>query len=410
MKPLYRLEMLAIFICLIGLLVACSSTTAINDSQPSPETAVIQLPTQTTPAQPEKVVSLGTAAPTQPIEAEATVEEKSPLPSAMGGYLIFDGQSGAFKACQADGSLAYTIPAAGVKYPSGSTTQVVDGAVYYLPEKSEQFVRATPDGVKVIDFPANFMSKIAVTPDEEYIAWSIFDTTDSSSSLWVAQLDEEQNVLEPREIARYSARQSEAFSLAPIEWTHNGLLLFERGLTGIGGYILYGGHNSLYSYDPISEAIVTIVPAEEFHGLCLESYRPELGKVLFNCSRDGSEIVIRDLSNNFMEQKVPQLPEQGVAGSAHFSPSGQQLAYAIARRNPDDESGEVVVVPADLSAPPLQIAGVANNTFPAVHGWLDEETLLFSQTQWPNSILWSVRQDGSDLKEMGSGMFLGWIR
>ncbi len=407
MEARLLLKIIAITTILAWFLAGCGPAAAQPGLQDT-EIAVISLPTHTATTPPEKIVSLGTPLPTATSQANPAAPVDLPVPTAKGGYLIFNGDASEFQAYLPDGSLAYTIPAVGLKYPNPFTTSAVDGAVYYLPANSEKFVRATPQGVKVLDIPANYMSRIRVSADEAYIAWSMFDPN-GSSALWVAQLDENQNIFEAREIARYSAEQSEAFNLSPIEWTADGHLLFERGLTGIGGYILYGGHNSLYSYDPTNNALVTLVPAEEQYGLCLESYRPDLEKVLFNCSKEGPEIVIRDLAT-YTDLRLPSLPEQGAAGSAQFSPSGQRLAYAIARSNPEDESGEVVVVPADLSAPPAKIVSVAENTYPTVLGWLDEDTLLISRSQWPNGTIWSVRYDGSQLEQRATGWFIDWIR
>jgi len=390
------------------LLAACSPIVSSASTIQEAEITAIPIPTSTAAAKPEKIVSVGTPARTE-IEDHSTAEavEKN-IPSARGGYVVFSQESGEFIAYRPDGTAAYTIPAAGIKYPSSFNTSVVDGAVYYLPDNSEKFVRAAPNEIKVLDIPTNSMSRIDVSADEKYIAWSLFNTN-GSSALWAARMDENQNILEQREVAHYSFEQSNAFNLTPIDWTDDSQLLFERGLTGIGGYILYGGYNSLYRYNPEDGTLTTLIPAEENHGLCLENYRPDLAKVLFNCSRDGREIIIRDL-NSYSDQKIPTLPGQGAAGSAHLSPSGRRLAYAVARNNPDNESGEVVVVTTDLSTAPAAIAKVTDNSYPVVLGWLNEDTLLFASSRWPEAAIWSIRYDGSQLEKVTDGWFIGWIR
>ena len=408
MKTKISLKRMILLIILAWLLSACGQAAAMTNVR-NTDSVINKTPAATATTQPEKIVSFGTPLPTETALENLEEINTNDIPSARGGFIVFNNQAEEFQAYLPDGRMAYKIPAAGIKYPSPFTTSVVNGAVYYLTQTGETFVRATPESVKVIDIPANFMSKLAVSDDEKFIAWSMFDPN-GSSSLWVAQMDADHNVIDSREVVRYSAEQSEAFNISPIAWTADGRLLFERGLTGIGGYILYGGHNSLYSYDPAVAELITLVPAEEMHGLCLESYDPDQEKILFNCSKEGPIIGIRDLKDDFADQQIPLLPNQGAAGSAYFSPSGNFLAYAIARSNPENESGDVVVVPADLSRAPTTITSVAENSYPVVLGWLDEETLLFSRSQWPDSSVWIVRLDGSDLQQMAAGWFMGWIR
>ena len=227
--------------------------------------------------------------------------------------------------------------------------------------------------------------------------------------MWVAQLVDGTTVQDVRQVATYNHTQSPAFFLSPFDWTDDNVLLFERSLTGIGGYILYAGHTSLYSYDPTTGQIATYVPAEGVTGLCVDTYDQKLERVVLMCGKEGPEMVIRNLMDG-SEQPIPTLPEQVVAGSSQFSPSGQWLAYAVARSIPEDESGQVVVVPADLSSPPTPIAQVAENSFPAVNGWLDEDTLVFSRNQWPNGSVFSIQRDGSGLTQLAEGFFAGWIR
>ena len=385
------------FLSLLALIVFASACTA----SPTPS---LLAPTQAA-AEPQ---------PTQVTEPTAEATAKPPAATAAPapkGFVLFDKEKGEFQAYDTEGGLLFTSLAPNPDYPSGFTTSIVDGAIYYMVGRNlsegrePKLLRSSPAGLEeVTSIPVDTLAALSVSPDERWAAWSTLGPENGVSELWITDLQ----TSEARMIASYSHEQSGAFFLRPFAWTEDGRLLFERALTGLGGYILFGGHNSLYVYSPAEGSIETIVPAEEMHGLCLDSYHPALETVVFNCRQQSQEITIRDLSDQ-SETTIPALPAQGVAGTAHYAPSGKWLAYAVAARNPDNESGQLVIVPADLSTPPQVIAEVKENSFLAVQGWLDEDTLIFNRNQWPQSTTWTVKRDGTSLKQLATGMWVGWL-
>lgn len=352
-----------------------------------------------------------TAQPAQAVETPA-----APAPSGGTSFVLFDKQSGSFRSYGIDGSVRYESPAPGLQYPSFYTITVLKDAVYYATEGQEkQIFRSSKDGAKKLDLTVAKLSAFKVSPDEKWIAWSVFngDSQPVSSQLWIGTLDGKGGVADAKQIASYTLDSSSALWLVPIKWAENnsGVLYFERSMIGLGGYILYGGHFSLYGYDIASGQITTYVAAEENRGMCLDTFRLDLNKVAFNCGKDSNLVTIRDLSSS-KDVDVPALSEQGVSGSSEFSPSGKWLAYAVARNNPDDEAGQVAVVAADLGSAPRVIYKVAQKRYPVVQGWLNDDTLLVTVTNFtepPNTVI-TMKQDGTGVQEIASGQFVGWIK
>jgi hypothetical protein len=372
-------------------------------------TAIDSMPQQVKPADTFSQENIEPEVATSTAEPEIEVEISEP---AKKGYVLFDPGKGEFFGYQMDHKLAFQVAAPGMNFPSPSTVEVVEGAVYYKRDQDNKIFRSSPQGLKEVGVPNEDLHAFSVSADEQWIAWSVanWGNNPAHSDLWVAKLDENLSAVDARKIATYSSEQSEAFNIVPLEWTSENVLLFDRFITGIGGYILFGGQNSLYTYDPATGQIATLIPAEEMHGLCLDGYRLDMDKVIFNCSKEGPGIVIRDL-NDYTDTRIPAIAGYPASGSVHYSPSGKWLAYAAARMNYEDEAGLVLVVPADLSTAPTTIAEASDNRYANVLGWVDEDTILYSVNQWPESAIWSIKRDGSASKQISSGpMFAGWIR
>jgi hypothetical protein len=71
---------------------------------------------------------------------------------------------------------------------------------------------------------------------------------------------------------------------------------------------------------------------------------------------------------------IPLLPEQGQAGAAEFSPSPGRLAYGIARSDPENEAGQLVLIAGPGEAP-APLAAVAPGAFARIE-WIDEARLV----------------------------------
>lgn len=362
--------------------------------------------TQEAPTPVAQVIPGNTEAPTA---APAPTE----LPAAgPARFMMFDRNAMLAVAYDADGKVAYTIPTPGLAYPAPYSTSVVNGAVYYVSPEDHAIIRASQNGAECVNVQtdANLYS-ISVSPDDRMIAWASFygDMETAQSTIWMANTDGSN----AREVLTYTAAQaggapSAAFNLMPIGWMSDGKLLFDRTITGLGGYILFFGYHSLYSFDTATAQFETIVPAEEDHGISLDTYRLDLDRVVFNTRGLDSLVTIRNLADQ-SEVTLPKVGEQGLGGSVRYSPSGQWIAYSVARSNPEDEAGNVVVVPADLSAEPASILHVGENRAPYVHGWLDEDTILFAANHMDTGQVWRIRRDGSGLTLLAEGIFIGMV-
>jgi hypothetical protein len=294
---------------------------------------------------------------------------------------------------------------------SDNEVSVFNDQVYFseFGENSGVF-RVTQQGAQKINFinaDSNPVS-ISVSPDLTQIAWSTSEWIDNApqTDLFMSNLDGS----DQRLISQIpSADQSEFWRIYhPYGWTSDGKLIYATGLTGIGGYLLFWGYNGLFVYDPLTNVSTTLVPDEERLGLCLSSVSDDLSMVAIVCG-DQPGVKVRNL-NNGSETSYPVLADQGTAGSAKFSPSGEWLAYVIQRVNPDDELGKVVVVPVDGSAAP-QIIAEQIGTF-TVEGWLDENSFLVTRSDIISNIstIWRMNRDGSDITQLTDGQFLGFIR
>jgi hypothetical protein len=366
---------------------------------------------------PTPVVQFETAVPavtegtnTQQPAATMTGEATS---AGTARFVLFDRAEKVFRGYDAQGNITFSFPTPGLDWPNPREIAAFNENVYYVTDTEHVIFHASPSAAEKVNVPIdNWLTSLVISPDQKMVAWGSFYGSEdpSRSAIWVANLDGS-NVREVLSFKAGEPGEGAARSLNPLEWTADGKLLFDYSIVGIGGYILYGGNNSLYSLDPATGEVTAIIPAEENHGICLDTYRLDLGRAIFNCSKNGSELVIRSLVDG-SERSLPAPDGYPVVGSARYSPDGQWIAHSAARGNPDDEAGVVLVVPSDLRAEPVVIAQVSGNRYPSVQGWLDNDTILYTQNEWEpsTSTIWTVKRDGSGLNQIASGLFAGWIR
>ena len=102
-----------------------------------------------------------------------------------------------------------------------------------------------------------------------------------------------------------------------------------------------------------------------------------------------------------------EVPLFGTTGGARFSPDSKTLAFALARRNPDDEQGWVAVAGVAGGPSKLVATSPANDYF-SVAGWLDADTLIL-QSAGQVAGVWTVDTNGQNLKRLHDGVFVGMI-
>jgi hypothetical protein len=203
--------------------------------------------------------------------------------------------------------------------------------------------RVTTAGIETLDFTAGeemATLTFAVSADEERIAWthSSYEAEGVVSELWIANIDgsDAQLVVE----SDPSDSIDEYFALEAVRW-EDGDLIYAWQVTGIGGYILFFGWSSFYRYSPLDDFTTALVPVSaEGTGPCWYAVSPDGMYAVGGCGEGGMRE--RDLVIG-TETAFPVLPDQGQQGAAAYSPSGERLAYAIARGNYEDESGQVLV-------------------------------------------------------------------
>jgi hypothetical protein len=399
MKAFPKFQILFALMGILLLTSACGLPQVMDStpSAPAPATTAAQA---TQPA-------TNTPAPVHTETTAATQPASDPTPGAepaYTGFVVFQQDQQEFQIYNFDGQLRERIAAPGFQAFSRDRVDVIGENIYYFSNIDQKIFLANSAGLQVLPYqPPSEPFGFKISPDEKQIAWSVIDWNSNPivSELWVGSLDGSS----ANKVASITSNESPAFLFIPLEWTADGKLLFNRSPTGFGGYILYGGSNSLYSFDPASQELVTFVPAEEMHGLCLDHYRIDLSLAAFNCSKTGPLLAIRDL-NTGTENQVGAIPDYPIMGSARFSPSGIWLAYAAARGNPDAEAGRLLVQPTDLSTGPAAIANLARG-FYFVQAWIDENTLLVTRNEdMSTSILFKIQRDGSGTQDLAKGWFV----
>ncbi len=306
----------------------------------------------------------------------------------------------------------------GVQYPAGEQSyygeneiSVLPDVIYYTQYSADMTAvfRVDSSQTEQLDFIPNGNSpiSIAVSPDENQIAWSSGDWAEGApeTQLYIANMDGS----EQRLVAELTGADQEEYWRVyhPLRWTEDGKLVYATGLTGIGGYLLFWGYNGMYQYDPTSGTNQTLVSDEERLGLCLSSVSHDLTMAAIVCGDGDAVVRVRQL-NSGVETAFPLVEGQNLAGSAKFSSDDTWLAYVTQTQNYEDERGKVVVVPVDGSQAPRIVAEIDGGSF-IVQGWLDADRFLVTRNEINsnNSTIWIMSKDGSLVQELVSGNFVG---
>jgi len=342
------------------------------------------------------------------VTATATTASPNPVPptpaitaqSAYRGFVVFDSAQGKYIAYNFDGSpLGFEVPTLSDSFGFNPDLVQVAGDALYIQDENKVIERIDAQGSHALNaITADDISAYKVSADEKQIAWSVdrWTETPPRSELWLANIDGSN----AHAIVTSTASDNGEFLIErPYRWTADGKLLYTEIPTGIGGYILYRAWNSAYVYDPISEQSATLYRPDMNYSVCLSGIASDLSHIAFGCSMEGAGKVSLLATASNTTTPVPDLPEQGQAGDATFSPSGVWLAYAIARGDAEHERGQIAVVPVDLSSAPSIIA-TQDDVVLNLIGWIDEDSLLFFRTSNGAGSVWRVNRDGSDLMQM----------
>ncbi len=368
-------------------------------------------PTQT----PLPVITKTTAPPPTATTAPTPMAETptaTPVPSAR-GFAIFDRQNGEVRGYDlATKAELFKYPVTGATYFTPGQIQVVGETLFYFSVQDQAVFEINKNiSAKLTFHPKDVSLGFAVSTDGKQIAWGTYiqGQKNPGSELWVANIDGSN----AKKVATIDpATNTKWLVLRPYQWLDDGRLLFIFAPTGIGGYILFNGFAGISVYDPTaaSQAVTSLLsPDAPASGiLCVNGISPDLKIAITTCgSQTQGQIVLRELSSDKLTA-IPILPEQGQAGSAFYSPSGDWLAYAVARGKQDDEAGKAAVVPSAGGEP--QVIASFNGGYVQVAGWIDEDRLLLQSYQSDTASLWEVRRDSSALAKLVDGIFIGMIK
>jgi len=305
----------------------------------------------------------------------------------------------------------------GINFPSGTSTwygdnevSVLKDAIYYSAlDDSFHVFRVDENGTQTLNFiESTDPVSIAVSPDGQQIAWGTSSWIDNApqTELYIANIDGSNLQMVDQILA--SDQKDGWFIFHPLQWTEDGKLVYATGMTGIGGYLIFGGYNGLRMVDPQTDSIDILVSDDELLGLCLSSVSDDISKIAIVCDDTSRAVRVRELGTG-IETSYEVLPDQNTAGSARFSPSGIWLAYVIQRLNPEDEFGQVVVTAVDGKSPPRIIAKIEGGTF-NIEGWIDEESFLVTRYDSEGKgTQWRMNRTGTDVSQIAEGFFVGFI-
>jgi len=180
---------------------------------------------------------------------------------------------------------------------------------------------------------------------------------------------------------------------------------------GLGGYIPFGGASNLLKIDIASKLVEEVIPpVQGSHMVCLDAVSSDLRYVADHCTPGA--INIRNLESGETATIHPPTDLTGyqVSGSARFSPDGSQVAFALAKRDPENEQGWVAVADITSGSSRTILAG-STDSFYTVLGWLDEQTLLVQSAPLACSPtcagqILAVELDGSSPTVVAEGGFL----
>ena len=310
-------------------------------------------------------------------------------------------------------SSAYSPSFNGLLPLGGSTA---DSAYVLDASNQPRIIAIDQNGSHILNFIKNPTSYgLAIWPgnptSDARLAWATQSAgSDLTSSIQISAPDGSQ-----RETLLTEDSSSTHLQLMAQFWSTDGQwLYFSKEPMGIGGYILFGGASSLFRINVETREVVDVLGMDPLNGTaaCLDSFSNDYRFIAEHCSQNF--ITVRELSSNDTSM-FPPPPEittgSQMVGSARFSPDGSYLAYAVAKGNPDDEQGWIVVSSSAVSDSRIILTSQEGSYY-TIAGWLDDQTLLVQLTNlqdctpYCKSELWTIGRDGSNPYKVADGSFL----
>src|SRR5512139_2915711 len=348
---------LIIFLLVVGVLTACG--------QPGPTT----LPTATAPAvgQPPSTASMQTQpAPTDTPQVESTPAQLEGTPYARFAVRAPD-NSVQIIDTQVPVDRRVTTGLLPLGGEAGGTVYALDFA------NQPPAVAADQAGTRPLDFIHEPSYGLAVwSGDQPQLGWATVsvgapDGTPEPSQLFSSSVDGTR--LTP--LLTDTATITAPHLLVAQRWSQDGqFLYFSTEPYGIGGYILFSGASSLQRINVTDRSVQEVIPYNLNGGqaLCLDELSSDERLVADHCAR--TSITIRDLSNGQTTTIQPPAEVTGfnLVGSARFSPDLTRVAFALAKRDPQNEQGWVAISDGLSGGSKLIVTGQPGEYFTIV-GW-----------------------------------------
>ena len=383
-------------VTLVFMLAACNSTavTLQPTQAPAPSHTPSALPTRIA-APTDKPAS--TAQPATPTVAPASPVARIAVQSPDNSVQLVDVSGNKVQLAKLDGQVDLTslIPVVGES-----------GSALYLPVTGSMpgAVRVDASGAQKLGWTEGPPYGIAASPSQ--LAWGMTDirATMMAARIQISKLDGSDTRTALEEI--YSGTQK---SLHVMRWSRDGArLYFSKEPLGIGGYILFAGLTNLWSLDVSSGTVTELVhELAPNAAVCIDDLSPDEMQVVDHCNPDNLQVVNLTTGAGRVINPPANVPQFGAMGGARFSPDGSRLAFALARHDPSNEQGWVAVSDGTGGTSKLIATSPANDYF-WVAAWQDSDTIIL-QSGMPPQGVWSVRADGTQLKRLADGIFLGRV-
>jgi hypothetical protein len=357
-----------------------------------------------TPASPTaEVVSTATSAPSPtvaPSPSTAPVDTPIAVPTAL---LVVQRPDNQVVVVGVDGQTQPVTEAPTTVYALTNLTGDISAP--------QQVYALGPAGAQPLAFIEGVSYGVAAWSDtasgEVRLAWDHYAVDNNSGGLTSQILVSDPGGAQVRELITETGSQR---VLRVVGWAPDGQQLFySKEPLGLGGYILFSGVSSLWAYDWASGEATNLVPEADTAFICLDDYDSAAARVAHHCTV--GQISVLDLNAGQTSALLPPpevAGEVGVLGDTRFSPSADRVAFALARNNPENEQGWVAV--SDGLAGPARLVATADaGDFFDVIDWLDDNTLILQATGVAPGV-WLVNADGSQLRHLADGHWLGLIR
>lgn len=357
---------------------------------------------------------IATSLPSIAPPLEAATPTAAPVDTPAAEPLVVTHTDSEFRIYALDGTHVETRSAEGLSWARPNTAQVVGQDIYFVAEGAGQgsavVRRVTSSEMIDLEFtrskdPSETVS-FTIAADQSRIAWAHTSWAGGPpfSQLWIAGIDGSAPLLVTQTDTADDI--AEFFVLEPVRWLEDGDLVFAWQVSGIGGYILFFGWSSLFRYDVATGAITPLVGmAPDVTAPCWSDLTDDGVEAVGACGE--SRAVVERNTATGVETALPVLPDQGQAGAAAYAPQNGRLAYAIARGDPDDEAGQLVLVPSRGEGPTV-IASQAPGAFETLR-WIDQERMVAGYWQGDATFVDAVAVDGSR-RTVGPGRLVGLMR